>query len=79
MLVEHPVTAAEQLIGVYEQAIVQNPNDATLYKAIGLLYYMQRNTDLAMSSCQRALELQPNDPETLNRLGSFLLNSGNTL
>ena len=40
---------------------------------------MRRNTDLAMSSCQRALELQPNDPETLNRLGSFLLNSGNTL
>jgi Flp pilus assembly protein TadD len=53
-----------------------NPDDAGLLEALGLLYYMQKNYDLAVMATRRAWELKGSEVHLLSRLGSFYLNSG---
>ena len=57
---------------VLEKALVRelgkNPNDAQLYSILGTIYYEDKAYADAINAYEKALELSPRDPETLNNL-----------
>jgi Flp pilus assembly protein TadD len=46
----------------------KKPGDARLYSILGTIYYEDKEYDEAIQAYEKALELAPRDPETLNNL-----------
>ncbi|MGZ5202558.1 MAG: type IV pilus biogenesis/stability protein PilW [Telluria sp.] len=57
-----------------KKAIAINPQEADAYGMRGLIYAAMKENDLADENFQRALKLDPNNPDLANNYGSFLCN-----
>ena len=49
----------ENLIAIYEQALISKPNNPLVYSQLAKLYYSQGNFEAALNRYKKALELQP--------------------
>jgi len=49
-----------------------NPRDADAHYQLGLIYVQRRSLEEAEKSFRRAVEIDPNDPESLFQLGKLL-------
>ncbi|SLM28765.1 hypothetical protein MTBBW1_1510001 [Desulfamplus magnetovallimortis] len=62
----------------YNAFIDKNPNDAEAYFNRGLAWYKNGEYGKAITDCNKAVDLAPNDPLMLNKLAWFLSVSPNT-
>ena len=72
---EIPVDQAnfkEDILEAFKVAVSINNQDPDTYQALGVLYYMTNNFELAEESFRAALFLKPNDAALWNRLGASL-------
>jgi peroxin-5 len=53
-----------------------NPDDPDVLLALGVLYFIARNFDMALESFTHALELSPENHSLLNKIGATLANRG---
>jgi cytochrome c-type biogenesis protein CcmH/NrfG len=53
----------DDLTGVLRQRLQSSPADAEAYHLLGRAYFAQRRWDQAVEAAQRAVSLQPNNPE----------------
>lgn len=60
----------EEIIGLYERAIENNPNYVEAYNNLCFLYYELGENDKAISSCKKAIEINPNYAKAYNNLAS---------
>ena len=63
----------ENLIAIYEQALVSKPNNPLVYSQLAKLYYAQGNFEAALDRYEKALQLQPEltvPDETIKQLYS---------
>jgi tetratricopeptide (TPR) repeat protein len=68
----------ENLIAIYEQALVSKPSNPSVYSQLAKLYYAQGNFKAALDTYQMGLQLQPElkaPDETIKQL--YLANSKN--
>lgn len=58
--------------------MILNDSDPGMFEALGLLYFMTQNYDLAINATRRAIDIKGPEPDLLNRIGSLYLNSGHS-
>lgn len=61
---------------LYRQVLVSEPNRAEVYAALGVVLFLQRDVDAALTALRRAYELEPENTDTLYKLGNMLLREG---
>ncbi len=61
--------AHDKEIALLEQALQQNPRDASAHAALGLLYAKKKVREKAISHVESALALSPDDPDVLESVG----------
>ena len=64
------------MMNVIEAEIKRAPQRAETYRFLGDVYFQQKRLDQAMDAYEKALALQPLDPETLNNLAWLLITEG---
>ena len=67
----------DRAISETQSVIANNPFDHTNFRVLGEIYAHTGQDSLALANFQRALELVPEDSETLISLGEFHLSRGN--
>eukprot|EP00195_Chlamydomonas_chlamydogama_P007749 CAMPEP_0202890112 /NCGR_PEP_ID=MMETSP1392-20130828/620_1 /ASSEMBLY_ACC=CAM_ASM_000868 /TAXON_ID=225041 /ORGANISM="Chlamydomonas chlamydogama, Strain SAG 11-48b" /LENGTH=769 /DNA_ID=CAMNT_0049573613 /DNA_START=142 /DNA_END=2451 /DNA_ORIENTATION=- len=63
------------VVRMFNQAVQQNPEDAELHMALGVLHHLGRQYGSAISAFERALKLRPQDYSLWNKLGATLANN----
>ncbi|MDR1372224.1 MAG: tetratricopeptide repeat protein [Dysgonamonadaceae bacterium] len=66
----------DEAISNINSAIALNPNNAELYKVLGIVYEKAENTDLAVANLKKALEFDPNSEDYNAILGRIFFNLG---
>ncbi|MGD0212084.1 MAG: protein kinase [Terriglobales bacterium] len=61
--------ARDHAIALLEQAVLDNPRDATVQAKLGLFYAKKKLREMAISRIQSALALSPDDPNILAAVG----------
>ena len=61
---------------LYRQVLVSQPKRADVHAGLGLILFLQRRTDEALDALRRASQLQPENSDTLYKLGNMLLREG---
>jgi Tfp pilus assembly protein PilF len=69
---EEPTTLFEKAKELGLKAIAMDPNDAYAHQVLGQLYLNFSDYDRAFAEFEKALTLNPNDPDTLVRYGGNL-------
>jgi TolB-like protein/Flp pilus assembly protein TadD len=69
---QSPKESWERAIEITQKAIGLDPADDTLRSFLAYLYAMTRQWDKGFPEVEKALALQPNSPEALYNLGTFL-------
>ena len=67
----------DQSIAFYEQALALDPRNVELLVDAALTYFLFRQFPAALSLCDRALDIMPNDPEVMAAKGRIYLAEGN--
>jgi hypothetical protein len=62
---------------LYRQVLAAQPERADLHAGLATLLFLQRHTQDAVAALRRASQLQPDNAETLYKLGNMLLREGN--
>jgi len=65
-----------QVTDLYKQAAANNPLDANVFVALGVMENINRNYPAAIKALATACRLRPNDHTCWNKLGATLANSG---
>ncbi len=60
-------------IRILEKQTAGNPGNAQAFRFLGDLYYQDKQMDKAVAAYDRAVELQPDEPENLNNLAWVLV------
>lgn len=67
----------DDAVAAYKTALKLRPDDAEALSALGMLYEIQnRNADIALMFCRRAVEMHPDNPAFRHRLGRVAYNRG---
>jgi len=66
----------QQVTMLFNQCAANNPLDADVFVALGVMENINRNYDGAIKSLATACRLRPNDHTVWNKLGATLANSG---
>lgn len=61
---------------LYRQVLAAEPGRADIHAGLGTLLFMQRRFDEALACMRLAADLQPDNPDTLYKLGNMLLREG---
>ncbi|UCD78689.1 MAG: tetratricopeptide repeat protein [Desulfobacterales bacterium] len=75
---EFPDTALEQAVDLAQKALSIDSSNAVAHVVLGSVYKREMKIDLAFREYQKALELNPNDVESIKNLGSTFLHIGRT-
>jgi tetratricopeptide (TPR) repeat protein len=68
--------SADQAIATYQQALRDNPREASFYILMGELYEAKQDWSKAKDAYQKALEIKPEEPLASNNLAYVMLQSG---
>jgi cellulose synthase operon protein C len=68
--------SADQAIATYQQALKDNPHEATFYILMGELYEHNQDWGKAKDAYQKALEIKPENPLASNNLAYVMMQSG---
>src|ERR1039458_1201543 len=69
----------DQAMATYQQALRDNPQEATFYVLLGQLLQSRRDWNGATEAYQKALAIRPGNPLASNDLASVMLQSGGNL
>ena len=67
----------DEAIVHFEKALALEPENASVYNNLGLLYWAAENPEKAGSKFTRAVDLDPGRPDYMNNLGYFYLDLKN--
>jgi adenylate cyclase len=71
---EHALATAYELA---QRAVVLDETDSFAHSIVGFIHLFRREYDEAQSEAERAIDLNPNDPEARRFYGDFLAMTGN--
>lgn len=66
----------EEVLSLFMQAQMVNPNDPDVHLALGVLYFAIKDFDQAVDCFSKALLIKPDDHYLLNKLGAAYANCG---
>jgi hypothetical protein len=61
---------------LYRQALASRPERADVHAGLATLLFLQHRTDEALTALRRAAEIEPDNADTLYKLGNMLLREG---
>jgi peroxin-5 len=64
----------KEVAAMYEIAVRQNPMDADVHIALGVIHNLSHEYDLAATDFEKALQIRPEDAKLWNKLGATLAN-----
>lgn len=59
----------DDALKIFEEALIQTPNDPLIYYYSGIAYHLKRQPQQALAKLSKALEISPGMPEAILRIG----------